>query len=123
MEENSFNIQTLQNLQQSLGNKELLVIKFTADWCGPCKKIKPLCENIIKTLPSNIKFYEINIDESIELFSFLKTKKMVSGIPAILAYKGGTKDFFYVPDDSHLGGNADGVNSFFDRCIAYVNSK
>ena len=51
----------------------------------------------------------------------LKKKKMVHGIPAILAYYPGTKEFSYVPDDSCLGGNIDNVKNFFERCLNYVN--
>ena len=50
-----------------------------------------------------------------------KKLKMVNGIPAILAYHSGEKDFWYVPDDSVLGGDKPQVRNFFDRCINYVN--
>tara|TARA_Y100000389_G_scaffold32158_1_gene27332 strand:- start:98 stop:451 length:354 start_codon:yes stop_codon:yes gene_type:complete len=110
----------LNNTQQNLADKSLLIIKFTANWCGPCNNIKNVTESYVKKFPESIKFIEIDIDESLELYIFLKNKKMVNGIPAILAYYPGTKDNFYVPDDSCLGGNIDNVTKFFERCLNYV---
>jgi thiol-disulfide isomerase/thioredoxin len=110
----------LNSMQQNLEQKTLLIIKFTAEWCGPCKNIKNITQKYIDIFPNSIKFIEIDIDESLELYIFLKNKKMVNGIPAILAYYPGTKDNFYVPDDSCLGGNIDNVTKFFERCLNYV---
>jgi len=64
--------ETLKLKCETLGEKDLIVIKFTADWCGPCKLIKDLCIQFEKTKPSSIQYYEINIDESIELYMKLK---------------------------------------------------
>ena len=110
----------LLNMQKNLLEKSLIIIKFTADWCVPCKNIKSITQQFCNDLPSSIKFIEIDIDESLELYVFLKNKKMVNGIPAILAYYPVEKDNFYVPDDSCLGGNIDNVKTFFERCINYV---
>ena len=112
------NIVTLEKVQKELESNQILIIKFTAEWCGPCKGIKPICEKCISNLPQHILFQEIDVDESIELYSFLKTKKMVNGIPAILAYFAGEKDSFYIPDDSVLGGDKKQVESFFQRILS-----
>ena len=110
----------LNTMQQNLEPKTLLIVKFTAEWCVPCKNIKNITQEYINKFPQSIKFIEIDIDESLELYIFLKNKKMVNGIPAILAYYPGEKDNFYVPDDSCLGGNIDNVTKFFERCLNYV---
>tara|TARA_B100001093_G_scaffold335871_1_gene320730 strand:+ start:947 stop:1300 length:354 start_codon:yes stop_codon:yes gene_type:complete len=115
------NTEELCEMQQQLQSKTLIIIKFTANWCGPCKNIKPITEEYIKKLPSSIKYIEIDIDESLDLYVFLKNKKMVNGIPAILAYYPGEKDNFYVPDDSCLGGNINNVKQFFERCLNYIS--
>ena len=47
-------------------------MKFTADWCMPCKTIKTECDQIVALCSPNIYYIEIDIDESIELFSFFK---------------------------------------------------
>ena len=114
------NTEDLSIMQKNLLEKSLIIIKFTADWCVPCKNIKSITEEYCNKLPSSIKFIEIDIDESLDLYVFLKNKKMVNGIPAILAYYAGEKEFFYVPDDSCSGGNVNNVKMFFERCLNYV---
>lgn len=121
MSVNSLTIDILIEMQSSLKEKEMIIIKFTADWCVPCKGIKPIVDEYLQKLPQSIKYIEIDVDESIELYSFLKTKKMLNGIPAILAFYPGSKDTAYIPDDSVLGGNKNEVANFFERCIKYVS--
>ena len=115
------NEETLKIKQENLKEKELIVLKFTADWCGPCKSIKDICMQFEKTRPLSIQYYEIDIDESIELYMKLKKMKMLNGIPALFAYKNGTKDYWYIPDDSQLGSDKKNVLLFFDRCLKYVS--
>lgn len=110
----------LINFQNNSLPNQVLIIKFTATWCMPCKKIKSITEECVKTIPKFIKFIEIDIDESIELYMKLKNKKMVNGIPAILAYKSGEHDYWYIPDDSCLVGNVEEVKKFFERTIKMI---
>ena len=113
------NEEKLFKMQQNLKSQEMIIIKFTANWCVPCQGIKSLVEELVNELPNSIKFYEIDIDESLELYAKFKSKKMVNGIPAILAFKNGKKDQWYIPDDSVLGGDKKAIRDFFNRCISY----
>ena len=114
--------QDLFKLQQELTSQQIIVIKFTADWCVPCQGIKDLVEELVKNLPESIKYYEINVDESLELYAKFKNKKMVNGIPAILAFKDGEKDYWYIPDMSVLGANKKEIRDFFNKCLDYVSN-
>lgn len=116
---------SLKNAQSMLARNNLLIIKFTAEWCGPCKGIKPLCDEFVKIKPSTIIYHEIDIDESLELYMKFKKMKMLKGIPAIMAFypKEIDLDLWYIPDDSVLEGDKTKVNEFFNRCLAYVNSQ
>ena len=58
-------------LSKNKADKKIVVLKFTAEWCGPCKKIKPHCEEFCKNMSENILFYEIDVDESIESVPFI----------------------------------------------------
>ena len=73
-----------------------ILLKFTADWCKPCKVIQPFlsdCVNEkIKDLDQlnkkNIFLYiEVDVDVCFDLYAFLKKKKAINGIPALFLYK------------------------------------
>ena len=120
MSDDQINDTRLNELINNLVDNQLIIVKFTAEWCGPCQGIKSLVEEQVKLLPKTVQFYEIDIDDSLELYMKLKQKKMVNGIPAILAYKSiEDKEYWYVPDDSVLGANKNNVTEFFNRCIQY----
>ena len=107
----------LFTLQRSFSNR-IIVVKFGAEWCGPCKKIKPLWNEWISLIPNNIVIVDIDIDESIDLYVQLKAKKMVKGVPTILVFYGDVKrEQWYIPDDSVSGGNEGDVKNFMNRCF------
>jgi len=111
-----FNVEKLIALQTSMGNG-VLIIKFGADWCGPCKKIAPAYKNFINVSAENILFADIDVDENLDLYMALKKHKMVQGIPVFLAFYGNTdRDKWYIPDDSIIGADEKAVNDFFQRC-------
>ena len=107
----------LTTLQSSFRDR-IIVVKFGAEWCGPCKKIKPVWNEWISIVSSNIVIVDIDIDESIDLYVQLKAKKMVKGVPTILAFYGDImRDQWYIPDDSVSGGNEGDVKNFMNRCL------
>ena len=100
-------------------NPGIIIIKLGAEWCGPCKTIHGLVYKCFQQMPDNILCADIDVDKNFDLYTFLKSKRMVNGIPAILAYyKDNTS---YVPSDSVVGANPMKVQEFFTRCLE--NSK
>lgn len=101
-------------------NPGVVIIKLGAEWCGPCKQIEQPVTNIMQRVVSEkIRCFMIDVDESIELYGLLKQKKMVNGIPAILAYYAENKS--YIPDDSVVGANMNQIQLFFQRCMQEVD--
>lgn len=96
-------------------NEGLIIIKFGAEWCGPCKRIEKLVNDCYLRMPTNVKTYVVDIDESFELYGFLKSKKRINGIPTIFCYKKGNNN--YIPDDTVVGADEIQINLFFQRCI------
>jgi thiol:disulfide interchange protein len=98
--------------------KKHTILKLTADWCRPCKTIKDLAiqqvANIVMHLERPVECYEINIDNSLDFYAFMKKHRMVNGIPVFLFYKAGNTE--YIPDDSVTGANPPDIVAFFDRC-------
>lgn len=101
-------------------NPGVVIIKFGAEWCGPCKKIEALVNSCMSKMPDNIQCVMVDVDHSIEIYGFLKTKKMINGIPAILAYYAGNLN--YIPDDAVIGADPTQVTLFFERCLEQAAS-
>jgi thiol-disulfide isomerase/thioredoxin len=101
-------------------NPGLIIVKFGATWCGPCKRIKPVLDGFFLSSPDNVLCCDIDVDECFDLYSYLKSKKMVNGIPVILCYKKG--NISYIPDDSITGSDPIELDKFFKRCSLHLRS-
>ena len=113
--------QSRQDFMRLLDNNPgLIILKLGATWCGPCKTIKPIVDAFFASSPSNVICCDIDVDQSTDLYAYLKSKKMVNGIPVLLCYKKGNKSF--IPDDSITGSSPDGIDKFFRRCGLHLLS-
>ena len=102
-----------------VNNPGLIIIKFGAEWCKPCKLIQNQVEKYMQNSPDNVQCCIIDIDEDFEVYAFLKNKKMVNGIPNVLCwYKNNIK---YIPDDIVTGANSNEIELFFKRCANKMN--
>ena len=90
---------TKENFEAEVEKAEsLVVIDLYADWCGPCKMLAPVIEELEREYP-NVKFGKINVDNEPELTALFK----VQSIPYIALVKNNTfLDFSvgYVPKDT-----------------------
>lgn len=100
-------------------NPGLIVIKFGATWCAPCKNIAPVVNGFFASSPNDVVCADIDVDESFDVYVYLKTKKMVNGIPVMLCYKKGNNT--YIPDDSVTGAEPNALDAFFKRCGEHLN--
>lgn len=108
-------IDNRQHFAQLLeSNPGLFIIKFGAEWCGPCKLIEQDVVNCFNKMPDNVQCAIIDVDESFDVYAFLKSKRMVNGIPAILVYYKGNLN--YVPNGSIAGADKKQLNIFFETC-------
>ncbi len=95
-------------------NQGLLFVKFGATWCKPCRLIDGLVKSYFMSTPDNVTCAILDIDDNIDLYGYLKRKKVTYGIPAILCYTKGVTDI--MPVDSVTGADNFLIHSFFDRC-------
>jgi thioredoxin 1 len=63
----------------------LVVVDFWATWCGPCKIISPIVEELANEYEGKAVFGKINTDENPDLAS----KFSIRGIPTLMFFKGG----------------------------------
>lgn len=77
---------TKDNFQQEVEKHEgLLVIDLYADWCGPCKMLSPVLDELEVEYP-DVKFCKINVDSESELAAAFK----VTSIPMVAFVKDNT---------------------------------
>jgi len=66
-----------------LNSDKLVLVDFYADWCGPCKKMKPYLEEIAKDMAEKVLVIRINADGNQALCKELK----IDGLPVLMLYK------------------------------------
>lgn len=64
---------------------KLTIVDFFANWCGPCRKLSPILEEVEAELEGRVKFTKINTDENIDAAK----EYQVSGLPTLLVFKNG----------------------------------
>ena len=71
--------------EQVISSEKLSVIDFWAEWCGPCRAIGPVIEELSKDYAGKVNIGKINVDHNPEV----SMKYGITSIPAILFVKGG----------------------------------
>ena len=75
-----------QNFDKDISSQKVpVVVDFGADWCGPCKQLDPILEEIAEENIDKLMVFKINIDEN----PMIPQKFGVRGIPTIMLFKEG----------------------------------
>ncbi len=62
-----------------------VLVDFWATWCGPCRKLGPVVDEIAEAYDGKVKFVKVNVEESLETAK----KYSISGLPSLLVFKNG----------------------------------
>ncbi|HSN86789.1 MAG TPA: thioredoxin [Thermoanaerobaculia bacterium] len=77
---------TQDNFQQEvLSSDQPVLVDFWAEWCGPCKRVAPLLDEIAEEMNGKVRIAKLNVDENQELaYQF-----QVQSIPTFILFKDG----------------------------------
>ncbi len=67
------------------GSSVPVLVDYWAEWCGPCKMIAPILEEVAKDYQGRLKVAKLNIDENPQT----PPKFGIRGIPTLMLFKGG----------------------------------
>lgn len=74
------------SFDQEVKQSEILaLVDFWAPWCGPCRKIAPIIDEIAEEYKGRLKVVKVNTDENVRIAQ----EYSISGIPSILIFKNG----------------------------------
>lgn len=71
--------------EEVLKSNTITVVDFWAPWCGPCKMLEPVIDEISHELKNKAKFVKLNVDEN----PIVSNQYKITSIPTILVFKGG----------------------------------
>ena len=78
-------IVTDSTLDAALNQYPLLIVDCWAEWCGPCRMIGPIIEDLAKEMSGKAVFGKLNVDENMQT----SNKYRISAIPTLLVFKDG----------------------------------
>jgi thioredoxin 1 len=87
-EESTQNVRLIQEQQFEAEVAQVtgpVVVDFFATWCGPCKRLSPMLDNLAGPLTNRVKFLKVDVDHSPKLASQFG----VEGVPTLIFFKNG----------------------------------
>lgn len=63
----------------------LVLVDFSATWCGPCQQLGPILEGVAKQMGQKVRIVKIDVDKN----QGIATKMNVRGVPTMILYKNG----------------------------------
>ena len=78
-------IATNTNFDELLQDGKLVIVDFWAVWCGPCRMLSPLLDEVEEEMADKVTVVKVNVDDADEI----AMKYRIMNIPTLLFFKGG----------------------------------
>lgn len=75
----------VNNNMDEVTKAKLAVVDFSATWCGPCRMLEPVLEEVSEDLAGKVEFYNADVDENMKL----AMQYDVQSVPALIIMKDG----------------------------------
>jgi thioredoxin 1 len=73
------------NFNEVIKSEKPVLVDFYATWCGPCKMMNPILEQVAKQMGEDAKILKIDIDKNPQAATFFK----ISGVPTLIIFQSG----------------------------------
>ena len=81
-------VSNVSQLEELFSQREYIVVKFSAEWCGPCKRIHPVYEKLSNTEKcTSICFIHVDVDVARDICE----KYEVEGMPTFILFQNGVE--------------------------------
>jgi thioredoxin-like negative regulator of GroEL len=91
--------------KEYVNRNKFCLVKVSASWCKPCKRMKPLFEKLVGTLNNKVHIVLVDADDGMDIYSYLKCKS----IPYMVLYVDGQ------PTHILMSSKDDQVTTFFSK--------
>lgn len=75
---------TTENFKEEVASEQKTLVDFWASWCGPCKMLSPIVDEIAKTA-TDFKVGKVNVDEQMDI----AREFSIAAIPTLLVFQNG----------------------------------
>jgi len=77
----------LNDLKEKINQTKLTIVDFHADWCGPCKQLAPVLDEVSNQAGGDFEIFKVDVDS--EEYKDFTAQYMIMSIPTVLFFKEG----------------------------------